>query len=354
MKNFSSFLIKEWLFILSLTLFIISSLYLKRFPYYSTDEMEVLYILYMLFIVIKGFERSGFLKALSLRLESGKFLSLKLIFGTFLIAAFITNDVALIVMVPITLMMDIKQKDLLIILESIAANAAALFPFSNPQNLYIYWHYNLNLTEFIKTISPFCTFFLIVLLFLAFFIKSPKQTPIVKKLHLNRKIKNYIALFVLMILTVTKILPLYVASLVFFYAIYADFRSLKVDYFLLATFFLFFGISDNFQEIFKSELSHPHSVFISSIILSQIISNVPAILVMANFTQDWKTLLWGVNVGGFGILWGSLANLISYKLYTAKYKNSFDFLGKFLFANILALILGVLLFYGIYYYFLTP
>ncbi len=340
-----SFIAKEWLFWLSLVLWIASSLLLHRIPHYSSDEFEVLFILFMLFIAIKGLENSGLLRFVAIKIEQGIYPSFALVLATFLISLFVTNDVALIVMVPITLLLNIPKKAYLIIIEAIAANGAALLPCSNPQNLYIFWHYNLSLQEFVRAIFPFVLFiFLFSLLLVAILrIKVVSDKEVIIKPP-TRKAKEFLFLFLLVVAAVIKMVPLFLAFIVFFYALFRDPKSLQIDYYLLATFFLFFGIADNTSFFFQKEIAKIHDIFWLSLILSQLISNVPASVVVANFTQQWQPLLWGVSVGGYGILWGSLANIIAYKFYSAKYKEPL-FLLRFMVLNFITLILGACLWY---------
>ncbi len=94
--------------------------------------------------------------------------SLKLVLGTFFISMVVTNDVALIAIVPITLMLQTPYKGWLVILEALAANAgSALTPIGNPQNLFIYWHYQVNPLSFVQEIAPFSAAFLVLLIVLA-------------------------------------------------------------------------------------------------------------------------------------------------------------------------------------------
>ena len=137
MSRVQNFIYKEWLFILALLLFVITSLLVGKYPSYSMDEYEVLFILWMFFIVIEGLKKSLFLDFIANRLANMGSSFFPLLFATFLISLFITNDVALIIMVPITLMIPIEKRDLLIILEAIISNSASLLPNSTPQNLYI-------------------------------------------------------------------------------------------------------------------------------------------------------------------------------------------------------------------------
>ncbi len=340
------FLYNEWLFFLSLIIFFATSIYLKRVPQISKDEMEVLFILTMFFITIKGLENSGFLTYLAAKMERGSFLHIKLILLTFFISSFITNDVALVTVVPLTLALNIKNKDLLVILEAITANGAELFPFGSPQNLYIYWHYNLSFLEFIKTMAPFVAAMFVFVMTAATIIPFKVYEKRTLSVHIKkREVYPYLFFFILIVMTIIKIVPLYTAFVVFFYSLLLNREALKIDYMLLLIFLLFFGIADNLSTIFSQVLNHPHHIFFLSLLLSQLMSNVPATLLLAEFTQEWKALLWGVNVGGYGLLWGSLASLIAYRLYTGKFGDRGRFLAKFLLLNFLALFVGVAAYY---------
>ncbi|SMC09719.1 SLC13 family permease [Nitratiruptor tergarcus] len=339
---------REWLFFLSLMLFVSTSLFIGSLPHYSQDEYQILFILFTLFVVIEGLKRTRFLHALAINMERLGLGAYALIVGTFLISFFVTNDVALIIMVPLTLSMQITNRSWAVILEAIAANAAALLPYSTPQNLYIYWHYHIPALQFMLTIAPFVFFFfLLTLLGVWWFdIRIQKSEIIPPAIH--KKAYPYLFFFLLILGVIFNLLPLWLGGLVIFYALLLDTRSLRIDYFLLATFYLFFGIADNFTHIFASQLHHPHHIFLLSIFLSQLMSNVPATLLLANFTHEWQSLLWGVSVGGYGVLWGSLANLIAYRFYAKEFGNQERFLQRFLLLNILALLLGIALFFSCY------
>jgi len=79
---------------------------------------------------------------------------------------------------------------------------------------------------------------------------------------------------------------------------------------------------------------------LAGVLSSQLISNVPAAILLANFSGAYKELLWGVNVGGLGTLIASLASLISYKLYTKEYPGR-DYLISFHKVNLLGLALFI-------------
>ncbi len=241
---------------------------------------------------------------------------------------FVTNDVALLTVVPFTLKLNVKRTGFLIILEVLAANAmSALTPFGNPQNIFIYFYYHLRPLEFMRIIVPFALGSFCFTLFLSFFGK----TEIFKKDKTNFVIQDkrntciYLAFFTIFILAIFKILPLWIGIIVVFYAFFRDKDSLKVDYFLLGIFLAFFGLTDNLMKILKFTFENGLQVFLTAAFTSQFISNVPSALLFADFTSDWQSLLWGVSVGGFGSLIASLASLIAYRLYRSQenYKKIF-------------------------------
>jgi len=229
----------------------------------------------------------------------------------------VTNDIALIVIVPLTLFLNINRKDVLVILEALAANAgSALTPIGNPQNLYIYWFYDLHPINFIITIAPFSLAFLVVLVVLSFLIKTKSNMQSVSgTVIVNKTAYIYALLLIIVILTVLHALPLSVGLTVIAFALFFDRKTLRVDYALLLSFFFFFGLADNMKMLMVSEINHSGHIFLFSALVSQIMSNVPATLLFAKFTINWEALLWGTNTGGFGSLFGSLANLIAYKIY---------------------------------------
>ncbi len=328
-------LIKEWLFLSSLLGCVITSVYLKRLPSYSFSDFRILFIISMFLIVLKGLENSNLLIKLAALISKGKFTPLKLILLVAFLSMFITNDIALIMVVPLTLLMDIKRKDIVVILEALAANAAsALLPSGNPQNMFIFWFYNLSLSEFIKTIYPFTLVSMIFIVAIALFLGSPKTNNLpIKKV--NKNFTVYMILLIIMLAILLKFIPVYFGILVILYTIFYDRESLKIDYFLIGIFFMFFGFTDNINHIIHISMPSSNAVFVFAATLSQAISNVPATLMLADFTNNWKELLWGASVGGYGDLIGSLANLIAYRIYVSYNKDSKNILIKFMFIGYL-------------------
>ncbi len=345
LKKAIDFLYKEWLFAISLSIYLFLIIFTFRFPHYSLDEFEVIFILFVMMIIVNGLQKYNLLSFIALQFERGKFIQLKIIIATYLISLLTTNDIALIIMIPLTLLMKIKNKMLLVTIESIVANAAFL-PYNTPQNLYIYWHYQLDPIQFIKVIAPLGIFYFFVsALFVVFFDFSSSKIKN-KSITIKKKSWHYVFLLFITILSIFKLLPFYILLIVPFYALFLDFSVLKkVDYYLLGVFFLFFGISDNISHMIHVHILDKY-VFLYSMGLSQIISNVPSAIVISDLTNHWKPLLWGVNVGGYGVLWGSLASIIAYNFFTRRYFFiKWRFLFIFLFIHILFLLFGVAFYY---------
>ena len=346
-----NFFLQGWLVVTSGVGFFLTSVYTKHFPSYSYRELEVLFILYVLFIVVNGLQQSGFIAWVSQGVQKGKAIPLKLVVTTFFLSMLVTNDVALIVVIPLTLALDINRKDILVIFEALAANAgSALTPFGNPQNLFIYWFYELHPAVFVRAIVPFSLLFLILLVIASSVLKtksSSQQLPIKKKI--NKSSFIYGILLIVVLLSVLRVVPVSAGILVVIYALLFNRKTLLVDYALLLSFFFFFGFAENIKILLTAEMRHAGHVFLLSALASQIMSNVPATLLFAKFTANWKALLWGTNSGGFGSLFGSLANLIAYKLYITHVKtnNPAKFTAKFLLIGYVAFFLA----FGLYWVF---
>ncbi len=303
---------------------VLTSLYAGHFPAYSLREAEVLIILFSLFVTARGLQLGGIIPAIARSINKGGAVETKLILITFFLSMLITNDVALVVVLPLTFGLKTARKDLLVISEALAANAgSALTPLGNPQNLFIYWYYGLSPAEFVTAIAPFSLFFLAVLIAFALSVFSGKEKS--EEIEERKKIEKrgyvYLFFFVAIILSVLRAVPFFVSVFAVVFALAFDRPALRVDYALLFTFLFFFGLADNLKTILSAEITHTGNVFLFSALSSQIISNVPTALLFSKFTANWRDLLWGTNAGGFGSLFGSFANLIAYKIYLANEKN---------------------------------
>lgn len=350
--------------------------------YFSYIDFRVLALLFSLMAVVRGFSSIGVFTRLGTLLlthvHSLRMLSALFIFLCFFFSMLITNDVALITFVPFTILVlsMAEQKKFLIpviVLETIAANLGSMLtPLGNPQNLYLYTISGLSIGAFVRIMLPYS--FVSAILLLIFILFLPKDTVSTTtaantanstntvtvsntsnviceavKARKNPRIlfTSYLILFLLCLLTVLHILPYQIMFLLVLTGfLLLDYRVLKdVDYFLLLTFLCFFIFIGNMKQIslvheLISKLLVHHEVLMG-IGASQIISNVPAAILLSGFTDDYSALLIGVNLGGLGTLIASLASLISFKFYT--HSNGSDtrrFLGIFTLYNVI--FLGVL------------
>ncbi|WP_201353446.1 SLC13 family permease [Hydrogenimonas urashimensis] len=352
-KRLIRFLIDEWLLLISLAGLAATSLYLKSWPLYTEKEMEPIFLLFALFVVVKGIENSQLLGMIARVLEKRGRIPLLLVVVTFVLSMFVTIDVALVTVLPIVMAMNIREKENLVILVALTAHAgAALTPFGTPQNIFIFSYYELQTIPFIQTIAPFSFGMLLLFAIAALFLKNRpnsgskrKKRPISQPLALI-----YGVLLLIVVLCVLRILPTGTALLALVFALFFDRKSLKVDYALLLTFIAFLGLTTNIQAMIGASLEHPMHIFILSSLMSQVISNVPTTLLMEKFTSNWQALLWGTNVGGFGTLVAALANLITYRIYVAGAEagKSLSFVRKFVGAGFVAFFAGYAIFYLFY------
>jgi Na+/H+ antiporter NhaD/arsenite permease-like protein len=266
--------------------------------------------------------------------------------------------VALIIFVPFTLMLLQqlgcgKQTVPVIVLQTVAANLGSMAtPVGNPQNLYLYAFYNLTIGEFFSVTLPLTAVSLLILAAVSIPM-LPKALPEQKlddsKITSTKQLLCYLALFALCLLTVFRVIPYPVTTAVTAVVLLLIDRKLlkDVDYMLLLTFVCFFTVSENLGRVsairlFLQQLLGASTV-LTAVGTSQVISNVPAAVILSGFTDQWQQLLAGVNIGGLGTPIASLASLITMKFYMAWPKAKMGrFLGYFLAANVagLAILLG--------------
>ena len=272
----------------------------------------------------------------------------------FFFSMVITNDVALITFVPLALIMLHKLPEELteywlikvVVMQTIAANLGSMLtPIGNPQNLYLYAQADMSAFALIRLMLPYSVVSLILLLIWIRFAasKAPKMSKKnnislsfsntsehhrenVLKSIANRKTEYliaYLLLFAACLLPVAHILDFRIPLLlVVLYVIIRNHTLLgKVDYSLLATFTALFIFIGNLGRI--SQFSHFLSSImtgretITAILASQVMSNVPAAILLSGFADNYTSLIIGTNIGGLGTLIASMASLISFK-YIAK------------------------------------
>ncbi len=301
--------------------------------YLGYCNRAVLIQLFSLMTAVSGFRSIGiFEKITGLLLQKAgniRRLGQLFILICFFSSMLVTNDVALLTFVPLTLLAfqrisDEKSRILTIVLETAAANLGSMLtPVGNPQNLYLYDTYQLTAGIFMKTMLPAGILSLICLICLTFLLPETSCQSAETKTEAIPEICAiaYGILFLFCLLTVFRIVPdwLCLIMAILTALIFDRTLLLKIDYALLATFICFFIFVGNIARVeavqqFFSEILNGRELLIS-VLLSQVISNVPAAVMLSGFTQNGIPLLLGVNLGGLGTLIASLASLISYQFY---------------------------------------
>lgn len=361
-RVFIEFIKKEIVLIIAMILAIGTSFI--SLPKIEYIDFKVIILLFNLMILVAGFNDLKVLDSIATsllkRCTSLKSLTYMIVFLTFFSAMIVTNDVALITFVPLTLIIGKKANiNILkaVIFQTLAANlGSALTPMGNPQNLFIYSYFNINILEFLKITLPLVLLSVIFLIFIIFREKRESISFKVEKIKIENKrgIIIYSVLFFITLLSVFHLIDYRISFVITIISIISFNKNLfkKVDYSLLITFvafFIFIGNISSMSEIKEfmiNILSSEKSTFISSIISSQFISNVPATMLISAFTPYYKGLLLGVNIGGLGTIIASLASVISYKLYLNEYpSNGGNYIKKFTLYNILGLVIIVFIIY---------
>jgi Na+/H+ antiporter NhaD/arsenite permease-like protein len=305
-------------------------LYVPKLEYI---DFKVLFSLFNLMLVIKALEELKILDKFAVgivnKCSDYRQVSLILILLCFFSSMLITNDVALITFVPLTLIISRKTYRPMvdtIILQTLAANiGSSLTPMGNPQNLFIFSFYKLTITQFFMTVGVFVLLGGVWLYILNFRIKRHNIVVELDEVEVKnqRKAFIWIGVFCVIIASILGGIDYKLAIIVTILAVLALNLSLlgKIDYLLLATFVCFFVFIGNVAHIpainsyMREHLTDSTSVYVASIFSSQFISNVPSAILLSRFTDNWKPLLLGVNIGGMGTLIASLASVISYKLF---------------------------------------
>ncbi len=301
--------------------------------YIGYINYNVLIQLFSLMTAVAGLRRAGLLEratdTLLKKAGTVRRLGLLLTLLCYFSSMLVTNDVSLLTFVPLTLMVfedirDEKSRILTVVLETAAANLGSMLtPVGNPQNLYIYDAYKLSAADFVKTMLPAGAVSLIMLCALTLLLPktacSPENTvqkPIDKKLC-----TAFSTLFAVCLLSVFRVIPALVCLVCALAAAMIFEKKLlaSVDYPLLATFVCFFVFVGSIARIeavsgfFRDVLTGRELIL--SALLSQLISNVPAAVMLSRFTDNGIQLMLGTDIGGLGTVIASLASLISFQFY---------------------------------------
>lgn len=339
LRSIAGFIKKEAVLCISSVLAVASAFVVKpSSKYLEYIDFRVLAILFCLMLVVAVLQEMGLFKNLIVlitkKIHSARALRLVLVMVCFFTSMVITNDVALITFVPFAiLLLDGigRRHDMIYIvsLQTIAANLGSMLtPIGNPQNVFLYSRFNMNMGEFVLTMLPYALASLILLVIMTLVlpdvsVKCVKVSNEKVSVHRAKYIIPVI-LFIVCILCVVRIvdyrlmLALTIAGILLW-----NYRTFaKADYMLLFTFVAFFIFVGNMKQItfvndFIAGIIEDNEILVG-VAASQIISNVPAAVLLSGFTDKGRELLVGVNIGGLGTLIASMASLISFKLYSAE------------------------------------
>lgn len=329
--------------------------------YLNYFDYNTLVCLFCMLVVVAGLKSTNIFELISRKMiglfHTRRTVIYSLVFGTFFFDMIVANDMSLITFLPLTYIVlhstnNDKYLAFTFIMQTIAANMGGMItPYGNPQNLYLYSYYNISTDEFFGILF-LQTITVAVLLWIccAFINNETLKLKDNSEIRINRKkLYVYIILFILVILSVFRIIPyLIVLGIVIITILLFDIGRFKhVDYSLIATFFVFFIFSGNIARInaIKELISNIviGNTLLAGIISCQFISNVPTAIFLSKFTTNYKELLISVNVGSLGILISSLASLITLREFLKHQPNKFGkYLGMFTLFNTVFLIILLL------------
>ena len=378
-KNTGNFFKKETVLSIAVILAVISMfIVIPDGQYISYIDFRTLGILFCLMTIVSAFRGVGLFDVLARTLLSKVHhmasIVLLLVMLCFFLSMVITNDVALITFVPLTMIVmkhlpeDIRYYWILkiVVMQTIAANLGSMLtPIGNPQNLYLYGKTQMNIGDFIKLMLPYTVISFVLLLLWIMFASARKKisaTEDMTFLYVRKKDsvqKNtqrateymvvYFIFFAVRLLSVAHVISFIIPLiLVLLYSLIRNRDVLKhVDYALLGTFVALFIFIGNLGRIpwfcaFLQKMITGHEA-VTAVVASQVMSNVPAAVLLAGFTGQLKALIIGTNIGGLGTLIASMASLISFK-YIAKENSAIKgkYFIQFTIANMIFLIILLL------------
>lgn len=347
MNKLFDFVKKEVVLVVAVVLAIVSMLVIPPdAAYIDYIDFRTLSILFCLMAVMAGLQQMGVFReiaeALLKRVQKIWQLVLILVMLCFFFSMLITNDVALITFVPFTfiileLLGEEASKKLMIpvvVMQTIGANLGSMFtPIGNPQNIYLHGISGMGIREFLVLMLPYTAVSFVLLLVYCLYLGKKCEKgengstfrafqEMTAQTHLQgsgKDVVRYLLLFLLSLITVADKIPYPVTLGIVLIVMLLFDRKLftKIDYALLITFVGFFVFIGNMGRVtafrdFLQGMMEGNEV-ITAVVSSQVISNVPAALLLSGFTENTKALIVGTNLGGLGTLIASMASLISYK-----------------------------------------
>lgn len=325
--------------------------------YIGYIDFRTLALLLALMLTVAGAKKAGVFELLissCFSVAKGRRgIILLLVSFCFFSSMLITNDVALITFVPPAIMIFGTQLQTLmitVILMTVAANLGSMLtPVGNPQNLFLFSYFNMSIGEFFAVTAPITAISALLLAAAVILLKKGEvEIAISGSVIDKRKLLPWGILFAICLCCVGRMIDYRLMLVIVLAAVFVIDRPLlrEADYNLLITFVAFFIFVGNMQNMPAVKVLLQQLVtgreFISGVLLSQVISNVPAAVMLSGFCEDSAALLAGVNIGGLGTPIASMASLISYKQFAAvENSNTGRYMLLFLAVNFAMLILMV-------------
>lgn len=342
--------------------------------YSAYIDWHTLALLFCLMAVVAGLRSLGVLdsmgKWLVSRAKSQRAIAFVLVGIVFFASMAVTNDVALITFVPLALVTlrvaSMEGRALLVAaLMTVAANLGSMLtPVGNPQNLYLFTASGMSVSRFLSLMAPYTglSAALITGCILVLFRSKPccgeeagknkgcvrgaadgeeivsrscwsdgaanefanearenAAAPAPLWRRCRGRLAIYLVLFCICLLAVAGIIDVRIVLAVVIAAVaLTDAEQLRrVDFALLLTFVALFVFVGNMVRI---PLVHDavaglvgQNAVIAAVGASQVVSNVPAAVLLSGFTSQWDALIVGTNLGGLGTLIASMASLITFK-----------------------------------------
>jgi len=306
--------------------------------YISFIDWKTVLTLLSLIIIATGLKQSGYMdlaadKILA-RINNERVLTAFMVTLSMALSAFLTNDITLFIVVPLTLCMQKTLKNNLVkvvVFEAIAVNTGStLTPIGNPQNLFLWNMWGISFAGFIIKMAPLFVLMAAVLYFFTlFFVRNTRLqfNAGAEKIRINKVLGILSSCLMLGFLAALQFKAgLYLLPVIIILYFAVDKKVLRdIDWLLIATFILMFidfallAKLGAVAAILKSvDLTKSRGVFAVSAVLSQAMSNVPAAIFTAKFSGNWQAIAFGVDCGGNGFIIGSLANLIALRLIRPK------------------------------------
>ena len=329
-------------------------------------DMQTILSLLSLMILISLYEGEGLLKYVALTIikkcQTTRQVQLTVFLLVFFSAMFLTNDVAIITFIPIFVVIAQKihvNAVLPIILLTVFANlGSAVTPFGNPQNIYLASHYQLQIGDFFQMSWPLGLISFLFVLLSSLFFRSSNLEQLTLDLPTIRpkQTKLLIAGSFVVLAGLLHLLPIMISLVVsiLLTLVINKKRFLQVDYGIIILFvelFLIVGVLSRIPSVvslFEELTTTDNGSFISGIVLSQFISNVPAAVLLSAFTSRVNAVYLGVSIGGLGTIIASLANLLAWRQYQRQIEEiNYSFPIKLMVINLLLLLIFIALGYAI-------